>query len=431
MGAHTEQIRRAVRRLSGCSVVSEAVWDEVVEYYEDVENAPRDLWTISALCADPNVVVLADEVRRRVEMSWAQRQAEVREGLFAENARNVAIPRVTIGEGPVRLSPLHSQRVVAYSMLVAAYAAKHTAVQRFRQQCLSTGLLDQAGARQFLNSPANATLPPGDFLRRGIPPAAHRAKIVNCEQYEDRLPANCGNDAREFFLHILPLLHRETVQRTVATKTVHLCRHEIGIQFTQPHEEVAKPWQEHDIWQSCPLGEIHFHEKWPYWSGSVLSRLKETITALCEAYPGWTEPDACGFILTGGAPSISPIRMSSHVSGGAPTYAKVTLEIEPWVPESVVLAAYRSARRTLCGRNTKQQGGEEKGYALVSFVCGHAEKEWPEIFRLWRKMYTDPKWQFNNSVDRFKQGWKRSHALVGFRPWGMFAQSAVQEAEKA
>jgi hypothetical protein len=411
MASHAGAIKRAVRSLLGGPVISDAVWRHFAEQIEEIESGARDSWTVAALKDSEDVQWLAEDVHKLLILVREQYEAG---GLPIPDPGDTPIAPVALDGGAVRLSTLHSQRVVAYSMLVAAYAAEHPDVQRFRQRFLSGGLLDQEGARRFLSSPANATLHPRAFEHWGIEPAKHRAEIVDRERFATGLGAVSGEDAREYFLHVLPIKHREPTERAVGDKTVPLCRHEMTIRFTHPHEQLDAPWFEHDFRKECPIGDIHFHEDWPYWPESVLAELKRTIDALCKAYHAWTEPDACGFTLTGGVPRNSPVRTSSHVTLGLPNYAKLTLEVEPWAPESVAMAAYRTARHELCGANTKQQGGEEKGYALVAFICQHADRGWPERFQLWKREY--PQWQYT-SLDRFKQAWKRGRDLVGFRLW--------------
>lgn len=388
--------------------------------FDSIRESHTGNWTVPALEGNGGVRDLARRVRGSIDASLL-----LANEVTIEMPERGPRPLTTTRPAETRqvLSDLASKRAVAHSMLVATAAAEDEDVRRFRCRFLGNRLLDADGARAFLSSPANAVLGPSTMERLNVAFTAHRAEIVGCERFAERLE-DCGPDARAFYLHVLPIMHRERVRKQIGEMYVMRCRHEIVLQFTHPIQQEQPQWMEHDI-RDCHEGSIDFHEAWPYWPNSVLAELKRLIDSLCRAYPAWNEPGACAFVLTGRAPEIPPVTWATSSHFGFPTHGKISIEAEPWLPEADLLKAYRDARAAMCGPAAERLGGGARGYEVLTFVCEHAGMAWPALYKLWQRT-CPPKWRYS-AQHGFKQAYERARRDVGMRPWGILPKGPATD----
>jgi hypothetical protein len=118
------------------------------------------------------------------------------------------------------------------------------------------------------------------------------------------------------------------------------------------------------------------------WPGSSHDQLRRLSISLSEAYP-WQPAQAAAFVLEGLVPLATPLmlRMPQSVHEYRPRRAKITLEIDMWMPADEVLRAYRHVQRqVLRGHNRPIS---RRSIDLVNFVLQRPSGTWQQVLDEW------------------------------------------------
>jgi hypothetical protein len=150
---------------------------------------------------------------------------------------------------------------------------------------------------------------------------------------------------------------------------------------------------------------------------SLTGRLIEVARALARLAP-WTEEDAAWFVLTGDPPPVAPIAFAVQRQMG-PGYhrAVVKLEIEPWVPQDLVLSAYRQAQAEVLPKANRPIS--ERTAELARFGAGDAGNlTVAAAMRLWNEKH--PQWA---TLDRrnFQRHARQAQRFIAAPPWRPFS----------
>lgn len=120
------------------------------------------------------------------------------------------------------------------------------------------------------------------------------------------------------------------------------------------------------------------------WPGSALDDLRRLAISLCESYP-WQPAQAAAFVVEGLIPVATPffLHMPQTTHGTRPRRAKITLEIDMWMPAAEVLRAYRHVQRqVLRGHNRPIS---PRSIDLVNFVLQRPSGTWQQVLDEWNK----------------------------------------------
>jgi hypothetical protein len=118
------------------------------------------------------------------------------------------------------------------------------------------------------------------------------------------------------------------------------------------------------------------------WPGSPLDRLRGLSISLSETYP-WQPAQAAAFVLEALVPLATPLmlRMPQSAHEYRPRRAKITLEIDMWMPVDEVLRAYRHVQRqVLRGHNRPIS---RRSIDLVNFVLQRPSGTWQQVLDEW------------------------------------------------
>ncbi|TAM55772.1 MAG: hypothetical protein EPN50_10585 [Chloroflexota bacterium] len=126
---------------------------------------------------------------------------------------------------------------------------------------------------------------------------------------------------------------------------------------------------------------------------SVLGRLAELSETLAKSYP-WEPALAAAFVLEGAAPWASGIRVTRRQwmplgRQARPPRARITIEVEAWVPADVVTRAYRESQREVLDGHNRPLA--ERSIQLVNFVLDARDAEpnvtWPALRERWNRAH--------------------------------------------
>jgi len=103
------------------------------------------------------------------------------------------------------------------------------------------------------------------------------------------------------------------------------------------------------------------------WPDSPLDALRKLADTLAESYP-WQPAQAAAFVLEGVIPLATPfmlgLRQPEHE--GRPRRAKLTMEVDLWMPAGEVLRAYREVQRAVLPGHNRPIG--PASIELVNYV---------------------------------------------------------------
>jgi len=260
------------------------------------------------------------------------------------------------------LTDYEAERSLAISEYLAKRAAATPAVRRFRQRFLAGHTLSDAEADAFLLSPALASFSPQQSEQWGIPYVGHTATVTNAEHEAVGI-----RSAGYVSIYVAP-----------PGTTVAAVRHP-GIHQLLP---VTSPRSEGTV---------------DIWYGSVLAELRR-LAADLERSLGWPAGQAAWFVLTNTPIHVLPIGIGYEIVLSSPrTHGRITLEVEPWVPASSVLRAYRHVQQALLSGDNRPIGSRH--LALFSFVAewetGGKRPRWRELLTAWNHAHQGrPEWRY-------------------------------------
>jgi hypothetical protein len=150
---------------------------------------------------------------------------------------------------------------------------------------------------------------------------------------------------------------------------------------------------------------------------SLVGRVTTVANGLVRDMP-WTEEDAAWFVLTGDPPPVAPVLYGIERRFG-PGYrrAVVKLEVEPWVPQDVVLAAYRQAQAEVLPKANRSIG--ERTAELARFAAsGAGQLSVGAAMRLWNE--THPQW-LEHDRRNFQRQAKQAMGYISSPLWKPFS----------
>jgi hypothetical protein len=103
------------------------------------------------------------------------------------------------------------------------------------------------------------------------------------------------------------------------------------------------------------------------WPHSPLDELRRLADELARSYP-WQPAQAAAFVLEGVIPLATPfmLRLPQPVHEGRPRRAKLTMEVDLWMPAGEVLRAYREVQRAVLPGHNRPVG--PASIELVNYV---------------------------------------------------------------
>ncbi|MGN9914691.1 hypothetical protein ACTMTJ_44900 [Phytohabitans sp. LJ34] len=120
-----------------------------------------------------------------------------------------------------------------------------------------------------------------------------------------------------------------------------------------------------------------------------LNQLRLCAESLAEVC-GWQPAQATVFVLTGVTPLISSVRIKTSVVGGG----KITLTIEPTASSEDVLNAYHAARRERGIDHLRTLSVKHARLAAFALV-EYADVPWDERWNRWNR--AEPRWAYSKS----------------------------------
>lgn len=144
--------------------------------------------------------------------------------------------------------------------------------------------------------------------------------------------------------------------------------------------------------------------------GGTLGRLKEVCSNLVNTY-GWTEAQACVFVLTGVTPLVSRVRSTTSLTSRSPG-ARIELSVDPTVTPKELSDNYRSVRNRLLG--ARHRSPSTKHLRLAAFMATRSEEEsWTDLLDAWNKQCTPPERYPANKKNTFVRDCKAATRLFG------------------
>ena len=125
--------------------------------------------------------------------------------------------------------------------------------------------------------------------------------------------------------------------------------------------------------------------------GSPLSELRALAERLCASYP-WEPSQAAAFVLEGLAPRATPflLRLSQTQHPSRPRRARLVMEIDAWMPATVVLHAYREVQRSVLRGHNRPMS--RRSIDLVNFVMQHRPATWQSLLDRWNNEHPDARY---------------------------------------
>jgi hypothetical protein len=139
----------------------------------------------------------------------------------------------------------------------------------------------------------------------------------------------------------------------------------------------------------------------PYGRGrGILKKLFRLADKLAKTYR-WREGEAVWFVLTGSAPQVRPLQVTTSVSESTldyhPDTARITLTADAWVNAEEVEQVFREVQRQILGGDARPLS--ERTLVAVTFVARrmreYPKEPWSKRWEAWNK--TCPKeWRYSN-----------------------------------
>jgi hypothetical protein len=143
---------------------------------------------------------------------------------------------------------------------------------------------------------------------------------------------------------------------------------------------------------------------------SVVGELRKLCAILEGRYP-WKPAAAAAFVVEGSVPLVSSLS-ASIAAAGSTLPPRITLTIDPWVPERDVARFYGELRRSLHRRRGRLIS--EQGAALVAFVLRRrretADVTWRDLLSEWRADHPD---YVDDDSRHFYQAFTRARRSLG------------------
>lgn len=334
-----KELRRQLEKNVGREIPS-SVWDYLKEWrYIDGYREGKEGW---------DDLVFEAKVQLKIED-----EKERQEGAGADGAhkRRPKKPTLTKEIHP-NLGLYEKSRARAFGEYIALGATLFLGFQDFREEFLGGEVLTPEGAHRFVHSPANRVCSPGWFEKEGIDPSAHKWRWLRPLAVPD------STDEGYTWPRIYPLLIYPPNKEYVLP--------EVNM-FEDRGAPLSFPAVTEDEDYRYSAGRIELID---FKVESVLGRLKLLSNGL-EDYSNyaWEEAQAAWFVLTGEATPASAlmVQIQGGYSYGDLSNAKVTLEVEPWVPAETVSRVYRDIQQGLL-QKTNNRKISERSLTLLRFV---------------------------------------------------------------
>jgi hypothetical protein len=146
--------------------------------------------------------------------------------------------------------------------------------------------------------------------------------------------------------------------------------------------------------------------------GNPLDRLRRLASELAPVY-GWDDAQAVVFVLTGRAPLINPIRVSTPSTlfrdGALHSWSsRVTIEVDPAISPELVEQAYRSARNEAGLAHHRMLS--DKHAELSAFCTQREHQPWSQRFKDWNS--THQHWRYDNESNFRRDAIRATHRLL-------------------
>jgi hypothetical protein len=167
------------------------------------------------------------------------------------------------------------------------------------------------------------------------------------------------------------------------------------------------------------LGEDNWVRRCPVHVSGVLDKLRGLSKSLARKFD-WREAAAAQFVLTGKTPLVASVRIktqpsSSRVPSGAYNRVRVMLDVDPEIPPTKAVKAFREVRQRV-RRGERYQPLSRKIATLVGFVLDRPEDTWEEKMRHWNEQY--PEWRYGHSSNIAKDYHRAVRKLLPEPRWG-------------
>jgi hypothetical protein len=288
-----------------------------------------------------------------------------------------------------RLTDRETLRTRAVSEYFAKEAANTPKVRRFRAEVLGNVLLDDDQAQGFLGSEALRHFPAERFVAAGVPIVGHHSEILSTKI--------SVREKYTLIMRLSPPGAEWTFERPLPS-TDQLSWSE-GRPLGEEQFSVGEGWREIDV---------------PYWSGSVIWRLREDARAFeFRSYP-WSVDQAIWFMLTGKAPIVYPL--TARVARRLGTHSnRVTINIsaEPWISAKSIESFYRDLQQELLGRANRPIS--ELRLLLFRFVVEQVDDAgdhptWRIMMERWNKHF--PKRKYTDVRNMARDYWSAARLIA-------------------
>jgi hypothetical protein len=153
---------------------------------------------------------------------------------------------------------------------------------------------------------------------------------------------------------------------------------------------------------------------------SVLGELHRLSQRLAQQYP-WEPAAAAAFVVEGAVPRVHPLLASTRFSMGdpAPPLARITLDVEPWVPASAVAAFYKELKARM--HRPRGRPVSERSAELIWFVLSQRRATpnvtWRELLERWSREHPE---HTDRDSRHFYQSYERARRSLlypGYHPY--------------
>jgi hypothetical protein len=124
--------------------------------------------------------------------------------------------------------------------------------------------------------------------------------------------------------------------------------------------------------------------------------LRKLGSILANDYYGWDEQGAIGYVLTGKAPRLRPVRMRARgklpVEYYVPFQYDVTFSVLPWIPTKEVERVYRNVQKQLLEETPRETGLrilEVAQFCWEQFRTTGSMPSWRTWWELWNERHPD------------------------------------------
>ena len=158
------------------------------------------------------------------------------------------------------------------------------------------------------------------------------------------------------------------------------------------------------------------------WPDSPLDALRKLADTLAESYP-WQPAQAAAFVLEGVIPLATPFMLGlpQPVHEGRPRRAKLTMEVDLWMPADEVLRAYREVQRAVLPGHNRPIG--PASIELVNYVMSRRASEsdrrstWQSLLERWNIEHPDRRYANYRSFRSAFERASRSLLFPTYRPY--------------